>query len=62
VRVRNWAGQNIALSPVRPAGLKPAVSLDIAEYDSAGRTDLEVYVPAAVNNNGEHFNTFPITP
>jgi len=47
---------------VRPAGLKPAVSLDIAEYDSAGRTDLEVYVPAAVHNNGEHFNTFPITP
>ena len=31
---------------MRPAGLKPAVSLDAAECNSAGRTDREVYVPA----------------
>jgi hypothetical protein len=34
-----------------PAGLKPAVSLDTAEYNSAGRTHLEVYVPARVHNS-----------
>jgi len=42
--------------------LKSAVWLDIAEYNSAGRTDLNVYVPAAVHNVAQHFNSFPIMP
>jgi len=38
------ADWNIGLKPVRPAGLKPAVPA-LAECNSAGHTDLEVYVP-----------------
>jgi len=37
------ADWNIGLKPVRQAGLKPAVPA-LAECNSAGHTDLEVYV------------------
>jgi hypothetical protein len=50
--------RNIGLEPVRPAGLKPAVSLDIAEYNSAGHTDLEVYVPVPTHTSAQNFNSF----
>ena len=50
---------------MRPAGLKPAVSLDAAECNSAGRTDWEVYVPHT-HSGAEYFNVllavlFPIS-
>jgi len=40
---------------VRPADLKPAIRL-AAEYNSAGQTDLEIYVP---RDHSQHFMEIP---
>jgi hypothetical protein len=42
-----------------PSGFESRYSLDIAESNSAGRTDLEVYVPASAHNSAQYFDSFP---
>ena len=42
---------------MRSAGLRPTVLLGAAEYNSAGRIDLEVYVPVPADNPAQSYDS-----